>query len=85
MHRREAMENGLLVPTTEVRTVLQSAFTRLRRAMDAAIGQAARKHGWSDAVTRDVQGHFHAAQRAFVADTASFVAEPEAEAQLALH
>lgn len=86
MHRREQLENGLLVPTTEVRQVLTGAFTRLRRAMDASITQAARRHHLADAVLRDIVAGFHEAQRAFVADTTALAASPDAlEAQLALH
>lgn len=72
LQRKEAMESGLLVPTTEVRQVVTAAYAALNRRLNAVVNQIARTHALPDAVLRDMQARFHEAQRAFVAETETF-------------
>jgi phage terminase Nu1 subunit (DNA packaging protein) len=75
IHRREQMESGLLVPTSEVRMALTGAVAKLNRFFQAILTQLARKHGWSDAQLRDAQAMAHEAQRSFVRDVGTFAPE----------
>ena len=85
MQRREALENSLLVPTSDVRMALTTAFAKLARFQAAMLTQLARKHGWSDAQLRDARALMAEGQRAFVRDAADFAPdEPEDDAHLAL-
>jgi phage terminase Nu1 subunit (DNA packaging protein) len=79
LQRKEALENGLLVPTSDVRMALTAALGKLNRAMNAAILQAARKHGLADATLRDIQASFHDAQREFVRAAGRFRPEDGAD------
>jgi phage terminase Nu1 subunit (DNA packaging protein) len=72
LQRQEQREAGLLVPTSDVRMALTSAFTRLNRALSAMLGQLARKHGWGEVQLRDARTMLHEMQRVFVRDAGSF-------------
>jgi phage terminase Nu1 subunit (DNA packaging protein) len=72
IHRREQMEAGLLVPTSDVRMVLTGAVAKLNRFFQSILTQMARKHGWSDAQLRDATAMAHEAQRAFVRDVGTY-------------
>lgn len=72
IHRREQMEAGLLVPTSDVRMVLTGAIAKLNRFFQSILTQMARKHGWSDAQLRDATAMAHEAQRAFVRDVGTY-------------
>ena len=72
IHRREQMEAGLLVPTSDVRMVLTGAVAKLNLFFQSILTQMARKHGWSDAQLRDATAMAHEAQRAFVRDVGTY-------------
>jgi hypothetical protein len=72
MRRREAIENGHLVPTTEVRMQLMPQIARLGRGLSALIDQVARKHALVEAVRRDWQAGCRELQERFVGEVQSF-------------
>ncbi len=82
IHRREQMEAGLLVPTSDVRMALTGAIAKLNRFFQSTLTQLARKHGWSDAQLRDAQAMAHEAQRAFVRDVGTFAPDGETPGDL---
>lgn len=73
--RELALKSGLLVPTTEVRTALNTAFTKLGADLRSFLRQVAREHAWPDAVLRRHEAELAETQARFVRDAAHYLTE----------
>jgi phage terminase Nu1 subunit (DNA packaging protein) len=72
---RLARESGLLVPTTEVRQALTTAFARLNKDFTAFLRGLAREHSWPEPILRRHEAELADAQRRFVAQAADYLTD----------
>ena len=70
-----ALKSGLLTPTTEVRTALNTAFTKLSADLRTFLRQVSREHGWPDAVLRRHEAELAETQTRFVRDAAHYLTD----------
>ena len=73
-----AIKSGLLVPTSDVRVALSTAFAKLQADLRSFLRQIGRDHDWPDAVLRRHEAELADLQRGFVASAGMYLAEQDA-------
>lgn len=76
VERELAMKAGLLVPTSEVRQVLGTAFAALGRDLQAYVRQLGADHAWTDLQQRDADARMAETLHGFRRSAERLLADP---------